>query len=95
MALTVTLELSSDVEAEVRTSIAHQDGERLRSVLLDALTPTVEALLHTPSTLFDDPVAWERLADQLLDSLSAVLPQSLPVLSDAATRRDSIYAEHP
>lgn len=94
MTLTVTLSLAPDVEAELRDSIAHKDTERIRQMLTDALTPTIEALLHEPATLSDDE-EWEGLVEQLLDTVATADPASLPVLSEYATTRAGIYEEHP
>ncbi len=92
--LTVILNLPPDVEAELRRSIAYRDTERVRQVLVDALIPTVEALLQQPSEpVYDDE--WEVLADQLVEVFSAAAPSEVSVLSDYATSRVGIYEEHP
>jgi len=94
MTLTVTLTLPPDVEAELRHSIAHKDTERIRQMLTDALTPTIEALLNESTPLSND-AAWEELVDQLLDTVAAAAPTGLPVLSEYATTRAGVYEEHP
>ncbi|HEY0603438.1 MAG TPA: hypothetical protein VGD58_11025 [Herpetosiphonaceae bacterium] len=95
MTLTVTLDLPPDVEAELRKSIARQDTERIRQVLLDALAPTIETLLQEFEAPVADDTEWEALADQLIDSVATAAPDDLPVLSDYATSRVGIYEEHP
>lgn len=95
MTLTVTLNLAPDVEAELRDSIAHKDAERVRQMLTDALTPTIEALLHDPASISYDDEEWEVLVEQLLDTVAAAAPAGLPVLSEYATTRAGMYEEHP
>lgn len=94
MTLTVTLNLSPEAEAELRESIAHHDTERIRQMLTDALTPTVEALLREPNASTHDREDWDELAEQLIETFSAATPANLPVLSDYATSRAGIYEEH-
>jgi antitoxin ParD1/3/4 len=95
MTLTVTLDLSPEVEAELRDSIAHHDTERIRQLLTNALTPTVEALLQQPRGSVPDDTEWDMLADQLVDLVARTLPADAPVLSEYAASRAGIYEEHP
>lgn len=94
MTLTVTLNLSPEVEAELRDSIAHQDTERVREVLTNVLTPTIEALLQQPRVPIQHDAQWDTLADQLIDMFTTALPADVPVLSSYATSRAGIYEEH-
>lgn len=95
MTLTVTLDLSPEVEAELRDSIAHQDAERVRQLLTSALTPTIEALLQQPHvSMPHDDEEWDMLAAQLIDLFARTLPADVPVLSEYATSRAGIYEEH-
>ncbi|MGE0821078.1 MAG: hypothetical protein AB7G75_26185 [Candidatus Binatia bacterium] len=90
----VTFELSPDIEARLRQSIAHGDTETARRLLADALTPTVEALLQEMPV--DLPEAeFEAVADQLADELMASLEPNTPPLSDYAVSRAGIYGDHP
>ncbi len=94
MTMTITLELSPEMEAKLREGIARHDAEGVRQVLADALAPTVEALLQqTPQQLSEDE--FETLADQLADELAARIESQTPVLSDYAVSRAGIYEDHP
>lgn len=95
MTLTVTLNLPPDVEAELWQSIAHHDTERVRQMLTDALTPTVEALLKQGAVPVDDTHEWDVLADQLVETVAIATFKNSPILSDYATSRAGIYEEHP
>jgi antitoxin ParD1/3/4 len=94
MTLTVTLDLPPEVEAELRKSIADHDTERVRQMLADVLTPTVEALLQDASMPADHS-EWDVIADQLVDTVAVATPTSLPILSEYALSRAGIYEEYP
>ncbi|MGH7967046.1 MAG: hypothetical protein ACRERD_35360 [Candidatus Binatia bacterium] len=90
----ITLELSSDIEVRLRESVAHGDAAAVRRLLVEVLTPTVEALLQeTPAELAD--TEFEAVADQLADELTASLGPNVPSLSDYAVSRAGIYEDHP
>jgi antitoxin ParD1/3/4 len=90
----ITLELSPDIEAQLRESAAHRDADAVRRLLVEVLTPTVEALLQeTPAELTD--AEFEAVADQLADELMASLGPETPSLSDYAVSREGIYEGHP
>jgi antitoxin ParD1/3/4 len=90
----ITLELSPEVEVRLRESVADGDAEAIRRLLMEILTPTVEALLHeTPAELTD--TEFEVVADQLVDELTASLGPNVPLLSDYAVSRAGIYEDHP
>ena len=68
----ITLELSPDIEVQLRESVAHGDAEAVRRLLVEVLTPTVEALLHeVPAELTG--AEFEAVADQLADEFRADL----------------------
>ena len=82
MTVTITLELSPEMEAKLRAGIAHHDAEGIRHLLADALVPTVDILLRqAPDQLSDDE--FEALADQLAAELAACMEPDTPALSDA------------
>ncbi len=95
MTLTVTIDLSPETEAELRKSIAHRDTERIRQVLAEALTPTVEALLQPAAAPPQSDEAWDTLADELINMFTSAAPADAPILSDYAVSRAGIYEEHP
>ena len=90
----VTLELPPDVEAQLREGAARHDADAVRRLLVDAFTPTVEALLRElPARLTD--AEFEAIADQLADALTTCCGPHAPALSDYAVSRASIYEDHP
>lgn len=93
MPLTVTLELSPEAEAELRAKLARHDAEGVRRVLMDVLTPTIEALLQ--QKLPQNDADWEAAADQLAGILAARIAADAPVLSERAVSRAGIYGDHP
>lgn len=94
MTVTITLELSPEMEAKLREGIARHDTEGIRQLLAEALVPTIYTLLRQePEQLSDDD--FEALADQLADKLAACMEANTPVLSDYAVSRSGIYEDHP
>ncbi len=94
MTLTITLELSPEMEATLREEIARHDAENIRRLLADALAPTVEALLQQPaSPLSDDE--FEVVAERLADELASGIKPGTPALSDYAVSRAGIDEDHP
>jgi antitoxin ParD1/3/4 len=90
----VTLELSPDVEAQLRESAARNDADAVRRLLVDAFTPTVEALLRELPAMLTD-AEFEAIADQLTDELTTCRGLHVPALSDYAVSRAGIYEDHP
>ncbi|WP_193194720.1 hypothetical protein [Nostoc sp. MG11] len=91
---TIKLELSPELERKLRESIARHDAESIRKLLADAFAPTVEALLQQTHNQqnYDD---FELVADQLADEFAASVGSNIPMLSDYAVSRESIYEDHP
>ena len=77
----------------MRESAAHGDAEAVRRLLVEVLTPTVEALLQETPAEFTD-AEFEVVADQLADELAANLGPNAPSLSDYAVSRAGIYEDH-
>lgn len=90
----ITLDLSPEIEARLRESVAQKDVEAVRRLLVEVLTPTVEALLQETPVEFTD-VGFEAVADQLADELTVSLGPNVPSLSDYAVSRAGIYEDHP
>jgi hypothetical protein len=93
MLLIVTLDLSPEMEAELRQSINHNDIENVRQLLAEALVPTVENLFQEVTESAEDE-EWEIVADQLINELAASLSADMPPLSNHAVSRASIYEDH-
>jgi antitoxin ParD1/3/4 len=92
--MTITLELSPDVQARLRAKIARQDAESIRQLLADTFAPTVEALLQQPGDQMNED-EFEAIADSLADEWAACVKSPTPILSDYAVSRAGIYEDHP
>ncbi len=88
--MTLTLDLSPEVESRLRQIITRRDAGAARRLLADALAPIVESLLRQPA-------APANCADfsANLDRLVAEARGDLPALSDQAVSREGIYGDHP
>jgi len=92
--MTITLELSPELQAMLRTKIARQDTASVRQLLADTFAPTVEELLQqTDEQISDDE--FEAVADLLADELAARFKSAIPALSNYAVSREGIYDDHP
>lgn len=92
--MTITIEISPDIEMQIREHAARGNVDAVRHLLIEALSPTVEALVRrqTSSTLSDDE--FEALADQLADEFVASVGPDCPPLSDDAVSREGLYEDH-
>jgi hypothetical protein len=86
--MTITLEISSEQEHRLRAGAAQHDAQAVRDILLEAVDPTVEALLRTSA---HHPQV--SLLPAILDKIAAQL-RDAPALSDEAVSRAGIYADH-
>ncbi|MDQ3247662.1 MAG: hypothetical protein M3Q45_00500 [Chloroflexota bacterium] len=94
MPITITLELSPELQAKLREGIARQDTERVYQLLVHAFAPTVETMLQqSPEPREGD--TFDVMATQLADLLATYQTVTMPPLSDYAVSRASIYEEHP
>lgn len=83
----VTIQLSPEVEAQLRDCVARRDAEAMRQFLVTAVAPTVDELLHQPEQELSDE-EFDKLSDELADF-------NAPPLSDYAISREGIYGDHP
>ena len=90
----ITLELSPELQAKLRTNIARRDSESIRQLLADTFTPKVEALFQQTHSQIDDD-EFEAVADSLANEYAACVKSTTPPLSDYAVSRAGIYEEHP
>jgi len=92
--MTITLELSPELQARLRTNIARRDSESIRHLLADIFAPKVEALFQQTHSAIDDD-EFEIVADSLATEFAACVKSTTPPLSDYAVSRAGIYEEHP
>jgi hypothetical protein len=91
--MTITVELTDAAATEIKACAARGDAEAVRRLLLEALTPAVNALMQaTLPPLADED--FETLADQLADELIAGTGNQVPVLSEDAVSRQGLYEDH-
>ena len=92
--MTITIEIPHDIEIQIRENAARGNADAVRRLLIEALGPTIEALIrhHTSSPLSDE--AFEVLADQLADEFMAYVGPECPPLSDYAVSREGLYEDH-
>lgn len=90
----ITLELTPDLELKLRQSLAAHDTESVRQLLVDALIPTVEALLQQEVEALPTE-QFEVLTDQLVEEFATFFDSTPPALSDYAVSRAGIYEDHP
>ncbi|MCT7984474.1 hypothetical protein NG796_14325 [Laspinema sp. A4] len=93
--ISITLNLSPEVEAKCRKSIARGDMIALQQLLAEAFAPTVEALLQPSPNPIEQEDEFEAIANQLADELTDSLGPDVPTLTDYAVSRAGIYEEHP
>ena len=92
--MTITIEIPPDIEMQIRENAARGNVDAVRHLLIEALGPTVEALIrsHTSSKLSDEE--FEALADQLADEFMEYVGPDCPLLSDYAVSREGLYEDH-
>jgi antitoxin ParD1/3/4 len=92
--MTITIEIPHDIEMQIREKAARGNADAVRRLLIEALGPTVEALIrrHTSSKLSDEE--FEVLADQLADEFMEYVGPDCPPLSDHAVSREGLYEGH-
>lgn len=95
----IQLELSPELEAQLREDAARHDDEAVRRLLTEAVAPvidaTVDALLYDPS--HGEPQRADGLTDRQFEALADQLVNMppLPSLSEASISRSGIYTDHP
>ena len=87
----VTIDLSTELVAEVRERIREGDTEAMRRLIADAATPAVETMLRQPPVRYANGLTAEeikRMSEELWNKGAA-----RPTLSEEAFTRESFYEE--
>lgn len=92
--MTIALELSAEAEAKLQESIARNDAEGVRKVLLDAAALKTEVLLRASSKRMSAE-EFESAAERLADEFEKNLAPNASALSNRAISRAEIYEDHP
>ena len=90
--MTITVQIPSNIERQIRKSISLGETDAVRHLLLEILEATVETLMSNNSQLSDDE--FEALADQLADDFMVSVGPDCPPLSDYAVSREGLYERH-
>ncbi len=92
--MTLMIEIPADVERRIREHAADGSVDAIRRLLMDALGPTIDALVRANAPLKPSDDEFERLADQLADEFAQCVGPDCPPLSDFATSREGLYEDH-
>lgn len=88
----VTLILPPEKESELRTSVAHDDRQRAKEILVEAIEPTLDELLSKQKEHLKDLDAIVAELDRI--NLEVFGPEGPPSLPDEALTRAGIYGDH-
>ena len=91
--LPITIEMSPDIELQIREQAARGNADVVRHLLAEALDPTVEALIRHHASVKLSPDEFEALADQLADEFMGYVGPDCPPLSDFAISREGLYED--
>ena len=94
MTVTVVLDLTPEMEQQLRAGLARHDAEQVGQLLARALVSSATPWIQ-PLTVPLEEKTFEALADQVADALAEGLAPDAPTLAEAAIDRAGIYAEHP
>ena len=90
--MTITVHITPDIEKQVQENISLGDMDAVRHLLVDALEPTVVALMNKKTQVSVEK--FEMMLDQLVDEFMACVDPDVPPLSDYAVSREGIYGDH-
>lgn len=93
MSMIVPLEITGELEGQLREGIAAHDVARVRQVLLAAVEPAAEALVRPPAGQ-DEREPLGQFFDRLADEVAGYLGPDHQPLSDYAVSRESFYEDH-
>ena len=94
MTVTVVLDLTPEMEQQLRAGLARHDAEQVGQLLARALVSSATPWIQ-PLTVPLEEKTFEALADQIADALAEGLAPDAPTLAETAIDRAGIYAEHP
>ena len=92
--MTITIEIPHDIEMQIRENAARGNADAVRHLLIEALGPTVEALIRSQTSLQLSNEEFEALADRLADEFMEYVGPDCPPLSDYAVSREGLYEDH-
>ena len=90
--MTITVYITPDIEKQVQENISLGDTDAVRRLLVEALEPTVDALMNNKSQLSAEE--FEIMLDRLAEKFMEYVGPDVPPLSDYALSREGIYEDH-
>ena len=81
-----------DIEKQVQENISLGDTDAVRRLLVEALEPTVDALMNNKPQLSVEE--FEIMLDRLAEKFMEYVGPDVPPLSDYALSREGIYEDH-
>ncbi|ETW99940.1 hypothetical protein [Candidatus Entotheonella palauensis] len=92
--MTITLHIPQDIEAKIHEYAARGDADAVHHLLVEALGPAVESLIHRHTLSKPSHDDFELLADQLANEFMEYIAADSPPLSDDAVNRQGLYEDH-
>lgn len=90
--MTITVHITPDIEKQVQENISLGDTDAVRRLLVEALEPTVDALMNNKPQLSVEE--FEIMLDRLAEKFMEYVGPDVPPLSDYALSREGIYEDH-
>ncbi len=90
--MTITVYITPDIEKQVQENISLGDTDAVRRLLVEALEPTVDALMNNKPQLSVEE--FEIMLDRLAEKFMEYVGPDVPPLSDYALSREGIYEDH-
>ncbi len=90
--MTITVYITPDIEKQVQENISLGDTDAVRRLLVEALEPTVDALMNNKPQLSVEEL--EIMLDRLAEKFMEYVGPDVPPLSDYALSREGIYEDH-
>ncbi len=90
--MTITVYITPDIEKQVQENISLGDTDTVRRLLVEALEPTVDALMNNKPQLSVEE--FEIMLDRLAEKFMEYVGPDVPPLSDYALSREGIYEDH-
>jgi antitoxin ParD1/3/4 len=90
--MTITVYITPDIEKQVQENISLGNTDAVRRLLVEALEPTVDALMNNKPQLSVEE--FEIMLDRLAEKFMEYVGPDVPPLSDYALSREGIYEDH-
>jgi len=93
--MVITVQLSPEVEEQLRAAVARGDLAAFGRLLVDTVGPEVRSQLQEPESPQLSVEEMDRLFDEIDAEMDAHFGGNVPVLPDEAITREGIYGDHP